>query len=157
MRFSHQFNVDAKRLYFSIAVRNFLQIKVYLRPCSRAPRALGGSKNSSWPPGAGWANALDHGGQNAVLRQARLLAEHVRQKLSAPTSAVTERVVVGLADLLQEARVFRQNKLARARAELDAACAEVNAEAARIREIFATTKAYIEARKALHRALAAHK
>jgi hypothetical protein len=88
------------------------------------------------------------------LRFARLLAEHVRQKLSAPTSSVTERVVERLADMLQAERVWRQNEVARARAELDAACAEVNAEMARIRAVFDAVNAYIGARKALDRALA---
>ena len=90
------------------------------------------------------------------LRHARLLAEHVRQKLSAPTSAVTERVVAGLADMLQVERDFRQNEVARYRAEIAAACAEVNAEAARIHAVFDAVTAYVSARKALNEALAAH-
>jgi hypothetical protein len=88
------------------------------------------------------------------LRHARLLAEHVRRKLPAPAPPVTDRTVEKLADLLQEARIDRQIKLARARAEFAADIEAVNAEVARIREIFAAMKAYTEARKVLQRALA---
>ena len=69
------------------------------------------------------------------LRHARLLAEHVRSKLRAPVSAVTERVVERLAEMLGEFRIDRQNDLARCRAEIAAAHAELNAEFARIRAL----------------------
>jgi hypothetical protein len=90
------------------------------------------------------------------LRMARRLAEHVRSKMPAPRPPVTDRTVEKLADLLQEARLDRQAKLAQWRAELAAAQAEMNVEFARIRAIFDAMKAYDSARKALNEALAAH-
>jgi hypothetical protein len=50
------------------------------------------------------------------LRQARVFAEHIRRKLKAPASAVTDTVVERLVGMLQEQRVWRQNEMARCRA-----------------------------------------
>jgi hypothetical protein len=79
------------------------------------------------------------------LRQARLLAAHLQLKLSAPPGAVTDTVVERLADMLQEERIWRQNEVARARAEIAAACAEMNYEMARIRAVFDAVTTYVSA------------
>ena len=90
------------------------------------------------------------------LRMARRLAEHLRSKLQAPASSVTDTVVERLADMLQRERIWRQNEMARYSREFAAACAEVNVEVARTRAIFDAMTAYVSARKALNKVLAAH-
>jgi hypothetical protein len=88
------------------------------------------------------------------LRQARVFAEHLRRKLKAPASAVTDTVIERLADMLQEQRNWRQNEMARWRAEMAALRDEVNAEFAKLHALVEATKAYVGARKALDAALA---
>jgi hypothetical protein len=90
------------------------------------------------------------------LHHARVFAERIRLKLKAPASAVTDAVVERLADMLQEERIWRQNEMARCRAEMAALRAEVNAEFARIRALIDAAKTYVNARKALNEALALH-
>jgi chromosome condensin MukBEF complex kleisin-like MukF subunit len=90
------------------------------------------------------------------LHHARVFAERIRLKLKAPPSAVTDAVVERLADMLQEERTWRQNEVARCRAQMAALHAEVNAEFAQIRALIEALKAFTCARKALNEALAVH-
>jgi hypothetical protein len=83
------------------------------------------------------------------LRNARVFAEHLRLKLKAPASAVTDRVVERLADMLQEHRDWLRNEAAQCRAEMAALRAEIDAEFARIRALIDAVKAFVDARKAL--------
>jgi hypothetical protein len=87
------------------------------------------------------------------LRRARVFAERLRRKLQAPASAVTDAVVERLADVLQEQRSWRQDEMARCRAEMAALRAEVDAEFAKLRALIDATKTYGSARKALNAAL----
>jgi hypothetical protein len=90
------------------------------------------------------------------LHRAREFAEHIRLKLKAPHSAVTNRVVERLADMLGEQRTWQQNEVASCRAEMAALRAEMNAEFARVRALIAATRTYVSARKALNEVLAVH-
>jgi hypothetical protein len=90
------------------------------------------------------------------LRRARVFAEHLRLKLQAPASAVTNTVIMRLADMLGEQRIWQRNEVARCRAEMAAFRAEVDAEFARIRALIDALQAFNRARKALDEALAVY-
>jgi hypothetical protein len=80
---------------------------------------------------------------------ARALAEYCRLKLRAPPSAVTDQVIEQLADMLAEARIWRQNEMARFRSEFEAEAT------AKRDEMIATCQAFMVATlKALDVALA---
>jgi hypothetical protein len=99
------------------------------------------------------------------LRQARVFAEDLRLQLQAPASAVTDAVVEGLADMLQQDRLWQQNAEARFRARIVALRSELDADVARLRAMMDAAEirhrtaldaaeAFVKARKALKAALA---
>jgi hypothetical protein len=85
------------------------------------------------------------------LRQARVFAEHLRLKLKAPASAVTDAVVARLADMLADHRGWQQDAAAAARAEM----AVLRGEVGKLRALSEAAKTFSAAGKALDTAVAA--